>query len=282
MEDKVIEQSDLEKLLAAHNAQPALAKALRRIEDTDQLLRALGRYIYFNSIFGGGVANLAGEMAARHDLFRDPAEASAALADRSVEVAADIFSAAVDEFGIGGRSRRSTHRTLAQVTLKAAGEFLGFDARKLDGVVALNDATLTAISRVQEGYGLNRALDEGNLFRALGFHIGSELLADEEFRLLDGFLRKNHPELVRSLENRQVRLNGASHPAYLWIHIHTSVEADHTASALAGANQALRFYAGAASRAQIKEWILEGFVQFISVQREFMAGLILERPPIGR
>jgi len=274
MKDEIIRQSDLKKILATYNAQPAFAAALQRIEDDYQLLQALGRYIHFNSIFGGGVANLAGEMAARQDLFRDPAENSAALADRSVEVAADIFSAAVDEFGAGGRSRRGTHRTLAQATLKASGEFLGFDAQKLDGVANLNDATLTAISRAHAGYGLNRTLSEGDLFRALGFHIGSELLADEEFRLLDEFLRQRHPELVRSLESRQVRLNGASHPAYLWIHIHVSVEADHAASALAGANQALRFYAGGCGRAQIKEWIMEGFVEFISAQREFMAGLI--------
>jgi hypothetical protein len=274
MKYEIIRQSDLKKLLAMHNAQPAFATALQRIEDNDQLLRALGRYIHFNSIFGSGVANLAGEMAARQDLFRDPVENCAVLADRSVELAADIFSAAVDEFGIGSHSRRSTHRTLAQATLKASGVFLGFDSQHLDRVVNLNDATLMAIGLVREGYGLNRTLDEGDLFRAVGFHIGSELLADEEFRLLDGFLREKHPELVRSLESRQVRLNGASHPAYLWIHIHTSVEADHAASALAGANQALRFYAGAARPAQIKEWILEGFVRFISVQREFMAGLI--------
>jgi hypothetical protein len=271
-----IEQSELEPILAAQQARQAFARALRRIESSEQLLRALGRYIHFNSLFGGGVANLAGAVAARQDLFRDSAEASALLADRSIEVAADIFSAAVDEFGGGGEVRRHTHRTLAQATLKGLGEFCGCTALALDRLVRLNDATLTAINRVQAGYGLNRALDEGALFRALGFHIGSELLADEEFRTLDAFLRTQHAKLVRYLESHRAALNGGAHPAYLWIHIHTSVEAEHCADAIISANQALRYYAGTERVGCIKEWIIAGFAEFVRVQAEFMEGLNME------
>src|SRR5437868_5145275 len=76
-----IQKSDLEPILATHPGNRALAKALQRISTGDELLRALGRYIHFNSAFGGGVANLAGEIAVRQELFRDRDEAVQIIAD---------------------------------------------------------------------------------------------------------------------------------------------------------------------------------------------------------
>jgi hypothetical protein len=206
-------------------------------------------------------------------LFCDPTEPVALLADRSAEVAAEIFSAAVDEFGAGGDARRNTHRTLAQATLKGLGECFAYDAAALGRIVRLNRATLVAMDRVQAGYGLNRALNETALFRAMGFHIGSELLADEEFCTLDAFLRERRAAVVRDLESRRVTINGRAHPAYLWIQIHTRVEADHFAAAVLSANQALHFYAGSEDQRQVKDWLLAGVADFVSVQTEFMEGL---------
>jgi hypothetical protein len=271
-----IEQSDLAPIMALQGNPPAFTRALRRIETDEQLLRAIGRYVQFNAIFGGGVANLAGEVAARQALFRDAAEPNALLSDRSVEVAAEIFSAAVDEFGSRAAARRHTHRTLAQATLKGAGEFFGCDPPTLERIARSNPATLLAVGRVHEGYGLNRALDDAALFRAMGFHIGSERLADEEFRLLDAFLREEHADLVHHLKNSDVAINGATHPAYLWIQIHTTVEAGHFADAVVSANQALRYYAGNDSARQVKQWVLEGVTRFAEVQMDFMEGLITE------
>src|SRR5206468_1877450 len=64
----------------------------------ERLLSVLGRYIQFNSAFGAGLANLAGEIAARQGLFRDAQEPLRIVADRSAEVASDFFFAAIDEF----------------------------------------------------------------------------------------------------------------------------------------------------------------------------------------
>jgi len=51
------------------------------------------------------------------------------------------------------------------------------------------------------------------------------------------------------------------------------VEADHFDSALLGANAALMYYAGKEDRARAKEWVLEGFRAFASVQAGFMKSL---------
>jgi hypothetical protein len=270
---ETLERRDLEPIMAQHEWTKVLAAVLNGITSNEELLRFLARYIQFNSPFGGGVANLAGEIAVKQDLFRDLNEPLAITADRSVEVASRIFFAAIDEFDDRATIQMDTHRTLAQATLKGAGQFFGYGPSALNSVVSINKVTLDAISKVRNGYGVSQAVNECILFRALGFHMGSEILADEEFRLLDGFLRKQYPELVDYLKQSKVEINGVQHVTYYWIRIHTSVEADHFAAAAVGANMALRYYAGQESQEQVKRWILEGFAEFATVQTEFMKGL---------
>jgi len=275
-EDSVVAESvgreDVSPILETHDGGRAFERALRRAARDEELVRLLGQYIHFNSVFGSGVANLAGEIGARQDLFRDPEEAVSAVADRSVEVAAHIFYAAVDEFG-SGASRRSTHRAMAQATLKAAGRYFGYEARALDRLALPTVQTLDAERRVRDGYCLGQAADERKLFRAVGFHMGSEVLADQEFNLLDRFLRAERPEFVEHMKGARVEIDGVGNAAYRWIQVHTSVEADHFSAAVAGANLALRFYAGAHPVGRAKEWLVAGFREFASVQSDFMSGL---------
>ena len=137
----------------------------------------------------------------------------------------------------------------------------------------INAATTTAVSRVWEGYGVGARLEDPRLFGAMGFHTGSEILADQEFVIIDRTLRRDRPDLVRALEAMKVEILGQKHNAYYWIRIHTGVEAEHFDAALKGVNNALRFYAGEADPAAVKAWILDGFTRFADVQSEFMAGL---------
>jgi hypothetical protein len=271
---ETIDRSDVQPILATYGGCVTFVQALKRIASNDDLLRLLNSYIFFNSVFGSGVANLAGEIGSRQDLFRDGDEPIAIAADRSVEVAADIFFAAIDEFGDRGVSGRGTHRSLAQATLKAAGIFLGYDAAELNRIASASCATLSALDQVRNGYGVNQTVAEPKLFRALGFHMGSELLADEEFNILDTFLRSEHETLVAHLQSTKAIISDREYPAYRWIEIHTTVEADHFNAAVASANRALRYYSGAESRACAKSSILEGFGEFAATQAAFMTGLI--------
>jgi hypothetical protein len=267
--------SDLEPILKEHAGKRIFASALEQsAANTRELLCVLSRYIHFNSVFGSGVANLAGEIGSRQDLFRDREETVTLLADRSVEVAADVFFAAIDEFGDQNRIRRSTHRTLAQATLKAAGQFFGLSSAELDKIAQPYDATLVAIRRVRDGYRINQTIDEPKMFRAIGFHIASEVLADEEFNILDAYLRGHHPDLVEYLLDTKVPMGDSDNAAYRWVQIHTSVEADHFAAAVRSATQALRYYAGSETQACIKGWVLDGFREFVEVQTAFMESLM--------
>jgi len=268
-----IAREDLQGVLSAHHGTQALELAVERAATPPLLLSVMARYIQFNSAFGPGLANLAGEIAARQGLFRDLQEPVTILADRAAEVAADFFYAAVDEFDDRATPWRDTHRTLAQATLKGMGAFFGYAPEQLNDVLRLNPATEDAIDLVWEGYGVGAHLEEGRLLGGMGFHTGSEILADQEFVALDRALRAHRPELVAALEGMKVPILGERHNAYYWIRIHTGVEAEHFDAALKGVNNALRFYAGGTPPETVKGWILDGFTRFADVQSAFMAAL---------
>jgi len=273
MAETRIARADLEPVLAAHHGNQDLERAFVEAKEPPHLLSVLGRYIQFNSAFGAGLANLAGEIAARQGLFRDAQEPLRITADRAAEVASDFFFAAVDEFDDRATPWRDTHRTLGQATLKGTGAFFGYTPEQLNDVVRVNAATEAAMSRVWEGYGVGTRLEDPRLFSAMGFHTGSEILADQEFVIIDRTLRRDRPDLVRSLEAMKVEILGQKHNAYYWIRIHTGVEAEHFDAALKGVNNALRYYAGDAQPVAVKAWILDGFSRFADVQAEFMASL---------
>jgi len=273
MSQTVIARADLEPVLKVHRGNQDLERAFVEAKEPAHLLSVLGRYIQFNSAFGAGLANLAGEIAARQGLFRDAQEPLKIAADRAAEVASDFFFAAIDEFDDRATPWRDTHRTLAQATLKGAGSFFGFTPEQLNDVVRINAATSAGLLRVWEGYGVGTRLDDPRLFAAMGFHTGSEILADQEFVIIDRTLRRDRADLVSALEALKVEILGQKHNAYYWIRIHTGVEAEHFDAALKGVNNALRYYSGEADRQTVKDWILEGFRRFASVQGEFMAGL---------
>jgi hypothetical protein len=266
-------RQDLAPVLAAHRGAEALRLAVEGATSPGALLSVVGRYFLFNSAVGRGLSNLSGEIAARQDLFRDPDEPVTVAADRAADVASDFFYAAVDEFDDRLTPWRDTHRTLAQATVKAMGAWFGLTPQQLNDAIRINPETQAAMAKVWYGYGIGAALDEARLFRAMGFHAGSEVLADAEFNVLDAGLKKTRPELVEALGKTKVAVAGQSHDAYYWVRIHTSVEADHFDAALTGVNKAARYYAGAAAPEAVKAWVLEGFREFASVQGAFMDAL---------
>ena len=268
-----VTRKDLEPVLAAHPGAAALAFAVENAADAPGLLSVVGRYVQFNSAFGPGLANLAGEIAARQGLFVDREEPLRLAADRAAEVASDFFYAAIDEFDDRLTPWRDTHRTLAQATLKAMGAHLGYTPRQLNDAIRINAATERAMKEVWDGYGVGAHLPEDRLFRAMGFHAGSEVLADAEFNVLDAALRKRDPQMVEALQRTKIAVGDHEHDAWYWVRIHTSVEADHFDAALKGVNGALRFYAGAAPGDRVAGWILDGFHVFGRVQGAFMEAI---------
>ena len=259
-----------------HLVHSALAAALA---DPIGRVRFLGRYTSWNGFFGSGVATLAGKIGRSRRLFLDPLQPVTALADRSVFVASFFFDAARDEFDDRDTVHRDTHRCLAQSTLKG---MIDHEAAKpgcsLASTAAVNSLLadpqwLEALNtRVALGYGAGSADTLSEIFAGIGYHLGSELLADREFSIIDNTLRVQAPALVEHLKQTQVNVAGQDHVAYQWIAIHSGhgggAEADHFEWATQGVRLALRF-APVAEHAALREALHRGFREFARDHREF-------------
>ena len=244
------------------------------------LLRFLGRYVSWNGRFGAGVASLAGKIGRSRELFSDGSEPVTMLADRSVLVGSYFFDAARDEFDDRDEAHRDTHRCLAQAMIKGiilhGRKDMSGDAGLDDGAVnelLADPIWLTALQdRVRTGYGDGSSDSRPGLFRAMGFHLGSEVLADKEFSVLDDELRKQQSDLVTFLQATKVDIAGEQHGAYHWLSIHSGhgggAEADHFAWAVKGVNLAFQ-YAPPQEHDELRHQVHAGFVDFVYDHREF-------------
>jgi len=245
--------------------------------DSRQRLRFFGNYTSWNGFFGSGVAALAGKIGRSRGLFQDPNEPIQAIADRSVYVASFFFDAARDEFDDRESVWRDTHRCLAQATV---GGLLSYEAKHGAALTpdAVNELLAESLAlealnhRVALGYGVGTPDDLISIFGAIGYHLGSEMLADREFSLIDTYLTEAAPELVAHLKAAKVRIAGQEHAAYQWVSIHSGhgggAEADHFQWATQGVRLALRFVPSAL-HAQLRRAVHRGFQNFAADHREF-------------
>ncbi len=258
-----------DRLLIRHALSDVLASA-----EPKRLVRFFARYISWNGFFGSGVATLAGKIGRARRLFIDPAEPFLPAADRSVLVASYFFDAARDEFDDHESTERDPHRNLAQAFLKGLAELALPDASPAQcNELTADPLWLTALNgAVGTGYGAYRADDLPTLFSAMGYHLGSEILADQEFSIIDEILSSMGGDLVRRLQATSIRIGPEEHNAYVWIKIHSgtggAAEADHFAWASQGANLALQ-YVDAALHDDLCRQLERGFVAFAHDQREF-------------
>jgi hypothetical protein len=273
-----ITATELQQLCDFADHQRLVRDALREaLQSPVSRVCFLGRYTSWNGFFGSGVATLAGKIGRSRGCFVDPQQPIAAIADRSVYVASFFFDAARDEFDDRDTVHRDTHRCLAQSMLKAmidherANGALGNDA---DLASQLRDpAWLSALNaRVAAGYGAGTPDDLANLFSAIGYHLGSELLADQEFTIIDRTLHEQAPQLVAFLKGATINIAGQDHRGYQWIAIHSGhgggVEAHHFEWATQGARLALRFVP-AQYHDELRRCLHQGFLDFARDHREF-------------
>jgi len=266
-------------------ADALVARALEAASQSpESLLRFLGRYASWNGFFGSGVAALAAKIGRSRSLFIDPNEPIEQLADRSVLVASFFFDAARDEFDDRDTAHRDTHRCLAQALLKGTLSYFAQRDAALKDVQHVNALLspplwLRALSvRVAQSYGAGSLDDATLVFRAMGYHLGSEVLADREFSLIDEALRTHHAELSEYLRSAKVDIAGQEHVAYQWVAIHSghgaAVEADHFEWATRGARLALS-YLPTHDVAGLSHQLHLGFLDFARDHQEFFENVSL-------
>jgi hypothetical protein len=274
-----ITKEELRQLVDFVAIEAGVCRALEQATVTPQrVLRFLSSYAYWNGWFGSGVATLSGKIGRSRALFVDASEPVLQLADRSVLVASHFFDAARDEFDDRDTPHRDTHRCLAQATLKGTLDYFATQQSSLNDAVIVNALLqpapwLEALgARVAHGYGAGTLDDLAGNLRAMGYHLGSEILADREFSLIDQLLTERQPALVAALQKSSVRIADEEHVAYQWIRIHSGhgggVEADHFAWATRGVRLCLSLLPPAQQSFARRQLHL-GFIDFSRDHREF-------------
>lgn len=277
-----IAREELEALCDFQAAEARVRKALAEaMPDPAGFVRFFGRYTAWNGYFGSAVATLAGKLGRCRGLFLDPEQPIQQLADRSVFVASFFFDAARDEFDDRDTVHRDTHRCLAQSTLKGLIDYqAGQGLAKLKDTADINALLheplwLRALNaQVAQGYGAGTPDDLAAAFYSIGYHLGSELLADREFSLIDQTMREGAPAMVEFLKQHKVNIAGQEHVAYQWVGIHSGhgggAEADHFEWATQGAKLAFRF-APPALHGDLRRELHRGFRGFARDHEEFFS-----------
>jgi hypothetical protein len=228
------------------------------------------RYAHFNGYAGSLVARLASSIGISRDLFNQSGVAIADQADRGLNIAAKVLAATIDEHADAG-AQQVTHRTLAQATMNAIGDYAGLSDRERNNIAQTPDWMQPILVDTVGGYqGVIGDLQA--LVTAVGFHIGSELLADREYALIDKVVRHNHrgAGFDAYLQGKQVEIGGKRLSPWYWIVVHgkhnsSGVEAEHCQLAIDALNMIAEYRSESA--ATILEWATKGFLDFADVQQ---------------
>ncbi len=245
---------------------------LNRLHSGEDVLRFFTQYASWNGRFANGVAALASLIGGSREHFQEAGFARA-TADRSNYVASFIFDAARDEYDDHINPMRDTHRCMAQASLISMSDYYGL------GDAVLNEPDPSALREVNDavmfGYRGRHQTEGGvvgEIFAGMGYHLGSELLADREFSLIDEHLRGQRNDLVQHLMRSTVALAGGKHRCYAWVGVHSGhgggVEADHFDFAVAGAKAGLQFLVGSNHDFAVESLAI-GFRAFADDHRKF-------------
>jgi hypothetical protein len=242
--------------------------------DPVKLYYFMQRYAYFNSYAGSLVARLASSIGISYQLFRQNEVAVIDQSDRGLEIAAKVLAATIDEHADAG-AQQVPHRTLAQITLKAVSEYANLGDNELNQVAQAPAWMQAIITDLIDGY-QGKIDDLEAIVTALGFHIGSELLADREYSLIDKVVRYTNrgSGFDAWLQGKQVEVGGKRLSPWYWIVVHgkhnaSGVEADHFELALDALNLLAEYRPE--SNKQIWQWASKGFLDFAELQQRLFA-----------
>jgi hypothetical protein len=250
------------------------------IRDPRALYLFMQRYVHFNGYAGSLVARLASSIGLSRDLFNN-SNSVIDEADRGMEIAAKVFAATIDEHADQG-AKYIPHRTLAQITLKAVGDYAGLSEKERNEFAVvpnwMKEVLNDTVTKYQGVPG-----DAAALIRGMGCHVASEMLADREYALIDKVIRhdnrgKGFDAFLRTGDGK-AKINGHNFSAWYWIVIHSKhqgvgVEAEHSDFALEAIDLAAAYRPESAQ--QIREYALEGFSDFVAIQQRVFAEISKE------
>ena len=245
----------------------------RAIQNPTGLYMFFQRYTHFNAYTSAVISRLASSIAMSRYLFNDPAVEVIEEADRGFNLAAKVMIAASDE----GTNDGAPHRTLAQLLLRTMGDYAELTVAERNQFANV-PAWLTQIcDGIMEGYA-GVPGNAASLIRSMGFHAASELFGDIEYGLVDKVVRYDNKNVGFDAFLRKTpaaELCGHRYQPWCYVLIHAShegaggVEASHFECVVDALNMVGDYRPE--SKAQIMQWVLEGFEQFMSLEQDMFA-----------
>lgn len=236
------------------------------------------RYTHFNGYASAVISRLASSIGLSRYLFKNSELLVTEEADRGMEIAAQVLSAAADE----GANDTPVHRALAQLTLKTVGNYAGLSDDQRNEFAKVPAWLQEIVDAVVSGY-QGTPGDIASLIRAMGFHLASEMLGDREYALLDTVIRYENQGIGFDRYLREqatpVKIQGHRYTAWSWILIHSrhdgcGVELEHSECALTALNMAVRY--SPESDQQMLNWAREGFAAFVEIQQRLFKEIYQE------
>lgn len=235
----------------------------------DDLPRFLHRFLMFNDALAARVPYLAGLIHLTPDLFLEPGPQSGFLSQANARIAAHIAEAAADEYRIEN-GRNYVHQHLSQIFFRGALHHCwSGDPEAFERTHPISHRIAELLSEVRSKFFTTS--EPCSIFQALGFHIGLEFFANEEFNIVDRHLCDRYPDMVTSLKE-----SGRGVSTYTWLSLHTVVEIGHYNAGLEAVREALRTWRDPATAAEMAEAIMEGLRAFADLQHRFYSAVFAE------
>lgn len=267
------EQFDFEKIERTVTSTIRLA-----VKDPVTLYLFFQRYSHFNGYASAMISRLASTIGLSRYVFSNSELLVKEEADRGMDIAAQVMSAAADE----GANNTPVHRALAQLTVKTVGNYAELSDEERNQFAKVPNWLEEVIRNVIFNYeGIIN--NEASLVRAMGFHMASEMLGDREYALLDMIIRYENAGIGfdRFLKQKATpsQINGHRYTPWSWIIIHSKhdgsgVEAEHSEFAISALNMAARY--GSASEQEMMTWAKEGFAAFVELQQRLFREICRE------
>jgi hypothetical protein len=257
----------IQSAIATAPNEARLQQRLDAVRDDDALLCFFHRFALLNDALAARVPFLAGLIHLTPNLFIDADVDEEFCRQRNGRIAAFVAEAASDEYRMTAE-QDLVHQHLSQLFFRGVLDHFGVDGKSFDRRFAVPERLKTLLAEARDRFFLGREPEQ--LFAALGFHVGLEFFAHQEFNLVDKWLRAHHPVLVASLKR------GGSNSAYRWLAIHTVVEITHYRAGLEALKAAVASYHHSDERPRMVACIKEGFSSFVDLQGRFYQAILCD------
>lgn len=268
-------ESDLKAEAIDRAMEAAYRAAVVSPEALYLLMQRFVRYSRTYSFMVPVLASVIGES----NFFHSPTCSISAHAERSMDVAAKVFSASVEEFH--DPKTGVSHRTLAYGLLDQLAEYANLSTDEITRIAADGDWILPLVEQVRVGYQADPQNLE-SLVEAIGFHVATETIGGHEFSIMNSvlFSEQRHTAFGQFVRQRKLEFGqGTVVSPWYWIVIHGTattegVELEHSADALLALNLVVQYTDQ--SEETIIEWAGRGFARFATIQQAFFQRLLAE------